>query len=115
MLYLYLKLAKVLAVALLFTGTIGTFLPRDFADRRRFAYSLAGPGFGATWIVGFALVFEREVSLLSTWVLAGLGLSFFSLNVVLWSAGRAERRSPIAAALAIGALVAVVALMIWRP
>ena len=115
MLYLFLKLAKLLAVAVLFSGTIGTFLPRDLTERRRFAYSLAGPGFGATWIVGFALVFERGVSLLSTWILASLALSFFSLNVVLWSAGRAERRGPIAATLALGSLVAIAALMIWRP
>lgn len=114
-LFLYLKLAKLLAVSVLFAGTIGTFLPRDFAERRRFAYLLAGPGFGATWIVGFALLVERTASFLSTWVLGGMALSFFSLNVVLWSAGREGRRSAIAATLALGSLVATAALMIWRP
>lgn len=115
MLYLFLKLAKLLAVSVLFTGTIGTFLPRELAERRRFAYFLAGPGFGATWVVGFALLVERSASFLSTWVLASLALSFFSLNVVLWSAGAAGRRGPVAAALALGSLVAIAALMIWRP
>ena len=46
---LLLHFAKILAVAVLFAGTLGAFVARDLRDRRRlFAYALAGPGFGAS-------------------------------------------------------------------
>jgi hypothetical protein len=110
-----LRFAKVLAVATLFTGTVGAFLARDLRDRRLFAYGLAGPGFGMAWAFGFGLAAAMEISLLSSWILGALVLSFFSLQVVLFAVGKEGRRSPIVASLAIAPLVATVGLMIWKP
>jgi hypothetical protein len=112
-LYAWLKIAKVLGVALLFAGTIGAFLPRDLADRRRAAYALAAPGFGVTWAAGFGLAAVTSTSLMSGWVLSGIVLSLFALQVVLYGVGKDGRRR--AAALAIAPLVVTAALMVLRP
>lgn len=112
---LLLKFLKVLAVAALFSGTAGAFVARDLADRRRFAYWLAGPGFGVAWACGFGLAAYEEIWLLSAWILGTMALSLFSLQVVLYAVGKEGRRSAGAAALAILPLVGAVALMVWRP
>jgi hypothetical protein len=112
---LLLKFLKAISVAALFSGTAGAFIARDLADRRRFAYLLAGPGFGGAWACGFGLAAQEEFSLLSGWILGAMALSFFSLQVVLYSVGKEDRRSGLAAALALVPLIAVVALMVWRP
>jgi hypothetical protein len=111
----WLRLLKLLAASLWAAGTIGAFLPRDLVDRQRAAYFLMGPGFGLSWILGFLLLFARQLSPLTTWTLGAMVVSFFSLNVVLWSVGKEGRRGPIGATLAIGSLVAVFALMVFRP
>jgi hypothetical protein len=112
---LLLKFVKLLAVAALFSGTAGTFWARDLAERRRFAYALAGPGFGLTWACGFGLLAFEEVSFLSTWILGSMALSFVSLQVVLYSVGKDGRRTVGTALFALLPLVATVALMVWRP
>lgn len=114
-LLLALRFVKLLSVATLFAGTVGAFLPRDLEDRRRFAYGLAGPGFGLTWACGFGLASLESVPLLSTWVLGAVALSMLSLHFVLYAAGKDGRRTRLTAALAIAPLVATVALMVWRP
>jgi peptidoglycan/LPS O-acetylase OafA/YrhL len=111
----WLRLVKLLAVALLASGTVGAFLPRDLEDRQRAAYALAGPGFGLSWVCGFLMIWAQQRSLLSGWLLGAAVLSVFSLNVVLWSTGKDGRRGPIAAALAIGSLALTIALMVLRP
>jgi hypothetical protein len=110
-----LRVAKVLAVATFFAGTIGTVLARDLRDRRLFAYALAGPGFGLTWVCGFGLAAAMEVSIASLWIVLAMVLSLFSLQVVLYAAGKEGRRTPVVAALALAPLVATVALMVYRP
>ncbi len=115
MLYLALHFVKVIAVALLFTGSIGAVLARDIDDRRRFAYAIAGPGFGLSWIVGFVLAGTVPFSLLSTWILGGLALSFFSLQVVLYAVGKEGRRTPLTATLILAPLVATAARMVFKP
>ncbi len=111
----WLRLVKLLAAALWSAGTIGAFLPRDLVDRQRAAYFLMGPGFGLSWVLGFLLLFARQVSPISTWAIGAMIVSLFSLNVVLWSVGKDGRRGPIAASLAIGSLVVTFALMVLRP
>jgi hypothetical protein len=112
---LALRFLKVLAVAMLFAGTLGAFVAKDLGDRRRFAYAIAGPGFGLTWAVGFALAFLTQVSFLSVWILGSIALSMMAIQFVLFSVGKEGRRKPIFAVLALAPLVASVALMIWRP
>jgi hypothetical protein len=111
----WLRLLKLLAVALLASGTIGAFLPRALEDRQRAAYFLLGPGFGLCWFCGFLMVWAQQRSLLSLWMLGSVLLSVFSLNVALWSVGKEGRRGPIAAALAIGSLALTIGLMTLRP
>jgi hypothetical protein len=110
-----LRFVKLLAVAGLFTGSIGAFVPRDIADRRRFAYAIAGPSFGAAWLTGFGLAAQEEQPLLQTWILGALALSFFSLQAVLFAVGKEGRRGPGVAFAILAPLVATVALMVWRP
>jgi hypothetical protein len=111
----WLRLVKLLAVALLSAGTVGAFLPKSLEDRQRAAYTLLGPGFGISWFCGFLMVWAQQRSLLSLWLIGSVVLSIFSLNVALWSVGKEGRRGPIAAALGIGSLVLTIALMVLRP
>ena len=112
--YELLKVLKLLGVAALFTGSIGAVLPRSLDDRRRFAYWIAGPGFGITWLAGFALALMQAASLVSWWVLTAIALSLFSLQVVLFSVGVEGRRTRLVASLIVLPLVACVAVMVMR-
>ncbi len=113
--YELLRFLKILAVAALFTGSIGAVVARDIDDRRRFAYALAGPGFGACFVLGFILSWSLSLPVVTTWVLSAIALSFFSIQVVLFSVGKEGRRTWITATLILVPLVATVALMIWKP
>ena len=106
---------KLLGVGALFAGSVGAILVRDLGDRRRFAYALAGPGFGVSWACGFGLTSLMSQSLLSTWAVGSMALSLLSINAVLWSVGKEGRRGAGAAAFVLVPLVATVALMVWRP
>lgn len=112
---LVLRFVKLAAAMLLAAGTVGAFLPRDLEDRKRAAYFLFGPGFGLSWGAGFVLMWARSRSPLEPWILGGIVLSLVTLNVVLWSVGRDGRRGPGAAALAVGTLLATLALMVFQP
>lgn len=110
-----LRILKLLAVVLLATGTLGATLRLPLETRRLFAYRLAGPGFGLTWVVGFVYASILETPLTSSYILASMALSLFSLQVVLYLAGKQERGSALASALAIGPLVLTIVLMVLRP
>jgi hypothetical protein len=110
-----LLICKLLGVVTLFAGTIGSVVARDLADRRRFAYVLAGPGFGVSWACGFGLAALEERSLLSTFILLAMVLSLTSLQVVLYSVGKEGRRSAVVALLAIAPLAVTVGLMVVKP
>lgn len=114
-LLLVLRFLKLVAVAALAAGTLGAFVPTSLEDRQRAAYAIAGPGFGATWILGFLMAWGSGVSLFAAWIAGSVVLSLISINVVLWSAGKEGRRSATAAALAIATLLASLALMVWKP
>jgi hypothetical protein len=109
-----LKIVKLLGVAMLFTGTIGSVLPHDLSDRRRFAYGLAGPGFAVTWIAGFGLAYFEQLALLSWWIVTAIVLSIVSLQVVLFAVGVEGRRSIGTAIAAIVPLIGCVAVMVMR-
>ncbi|MBX7194957.1 MAG: hypothetical protein K1X94_23085 [Sandaracinaceae bacterium] len=111
----WLEIAKLLGVATLFAGTLGAFVPEPLSDRQRAAYWLAGPAFGATWIVGFVLAWARSISTLSWWIVASMALSIVSINVVLFATAKDGRRSGTTALLAIAPLVLCVILMVLRP
>jgi hypothetical protein len=110
----FLRFLKLLAVAGLFTGSIGAVLPKNLEDRQRFAYFIAGPSFGAAWLCGFGLAVQEEQPMLQTWILGSLALSFFSLQAVLFAVGKEGRRGPAVAIAILAPLVLTVALMVWR-
>jgi hypothetical protein len=112
---LVLRFLKHVAVLALAAGTIGAFVPEALAERRRFAFGLAGPGLGTTWTLGLVLAFGSSVSFLAPWIVGAIAASMISINVVLWSVGKEGRRSPIAAAIACAGIVVSVALMVWKP
>ncbi|MGH7271694.1 MAG: hypothetical protein ACREJ3_14785 [Polyangiaceae bacterium] len=115
MLILLLRFIKFLAVAGLFAGSIGAFVPRDLRDRRIFAYAIAGPSLGVTWACGFGLVAQEDVPLMQVWILGAFALSIFSLQAVLFAVGKEGRRGPGVAIAILAPLVATVALMVWKP
>jgi hypothetical protein len=112
---LLLRFLKVLAVAGVFTGSVGAFLPRDLRDRQRFGYLVAGPSYAVAWLCGFGLVGAEQLPFLQTWILGGLALSFFSLQAVLFAVGKEGRRGTGVAVAIVAPLVATVALMVWKP
>lgn len=114
-LLLALRFVKLLGVIALAAGTLGAFIPRALEDRQRFAYTVAGPGFGVVWIAGWAMAFGGGVSLLAAWIVAAATASLLSINVVLWAVGKDGRRSARAGAIACALLALCVALMVWKP
>lgn len=110
-----LRILKLLAVVMFATGTFGATLRLPLETRRIFAYRLAGPGFGLTWVLGFVYASLLETPLSSTYILASMALSMFSLQVVLYLAGREERGSATASALALLPLIGTLILMVLRP
>lgn len=113
--WLLLRFVKMAALALLGAGIAGAFLSRDLEERRRAVYALATPGLILTWLAGFGLARETQVSLGSTWISASIlvGLGLFQL--VVWAVEREGRRTRWVAALAIVALLGAVGLMVAKP
>ncbi|AKF06316.1 hypothetical protein [Sandaracinus amylolyticus] len=114
-LLLVLRFVKLIAVAALAAGTVGAFVPLALEDRQRFAYAVAGPGFGAVWIAGWAMAFGGGVSLVAPWIVGAATASLLSINVVLWAVGKDGRRSARAGMTACGLLAVCLALMVWKP
>lgn len=112
---LALRFVKLLAVAALFGGALLTVIAKDQPTRRTGAFAIALPGLGAAWITGFVMAQIEGVSLLSGWILGGLGLSFFASQALLFTAAKPERRSLGAGLAVVVPLVLTVALMVFRP
>jgi len=109
------RLVKFIALLLVGAGWIGAFAPPDLATRQRAVYLLATPGLLLSWLAGFGLARQLDVSLGERWISASMLIALASYQVVVWAVEREGRRSPLLAALALGGLVAVVALMVVRP
>lgn len=115
MLLLLLRSLKVLSVALLFSGTLGTFVSRNFEDRQRFAYYLAGPGFGLTWGTGFVLAWAGSMPALTLWTVGAMTLSMLSIQLVLFTAGKEGRGGAVSGGIAAACLAGCVLLMLLKP
>jgi len=111
----WLRLLKLVAVALYATGTLGGVAARELPERRRLALLFAGPGMLASWLLGFVVAGIEGVSYLSSFILWALLASFVSLNALLYSVGREGRRGPVSIGLALGGFFATLALMVLRP
>lgn len=114
-LLLALKLAKFVSVGLFVTGCLGAVVTTDFASRRRFAFLLAGPGFGLTLGVGIVLASVLGHSFLSLWLLLGFLGAVLSLQGALYVAGRDGRGGRGPTLFVVVTLVATSALMVYRP
>ncbi|MCB9612054.1 MAG: hypothetical protein H6722_06315 [Sandaracinus sp.] len=114
---LVLRFVKIVGVLVLVAGTLGAVLPvqMPLAARRRFAFAVAGPGLLVTWTAGFLLAYFAGHRLWSTWVVASMAISLISIQGVLYSAGRDGRASGKVAAFTLLTVLAIVALMVWRP
>jgi len=114
---LVLRFVKIVGVLVLVAGTLAAVWPSPMplATRRRFAFAVAGPGLLLAWTAGFLLAYFAGHRLWSTWVVVSMALSLLSIQGVLYSAGRDGRASPKVAAFSLLTLLAVVALMVWRP
>ena len=114
---LWLRLLKFVGLGLLFAGTVSVVVPFDMpqATRRKLAFAVAGPGFLFTWAAGLLLAGLAGHSFLSTWILASLALSLLSIQGVIYAASREGRAGWGPSLVALGPLLATLALMIWRP
>lgn len=110
-----LKIGKLLGVAAFFAGAIGATYCQSYADRQRFAYRLAAPGFFAVWVFGVAMSQFSHISLASTWLMGGAAMSLVTINAVLYATGREERATRGARIAALAPLVIALVLMVWRP
>lgn len=112
-LYLALRVGKLLAVSLWMAGVVGAFCPI-------FATESAPPfcsGARVRCDVGIASVMSSFLgqSPFTLWALGSMLLSFFSLQVTLYSVGREGRRNWSVALLSLLSLVAALFLMVLRP
>lgn len=111
----WLRLVKLAAVVVMFSGAIGAVTADDLALRRRFALRLGAPGFGLAWVTGFVLVHHTSTSLLEPWVLGAMALSFVSLQAMLFLASREGRGGRVVATAVLAPLFLALALMVLRP
>lgn len=114
---LWLRLVKLVGVLLLVAGSLATVLPLEMPQRtrRRFAFAVAAPGLLLTWVFGFLLAYVMGHRLFSVWIVSSMALSLLSLQGVLYAAGKEGRAGPKVAAFTLGTLLAIAALMIWKP
>ncbi|MCC6644159.1 MAG: hypothetical protein IT374_01125 [Polyangiaceae bacterium] len=112
--FLAYRLFKLLSVAAALGGTLAVCAVERHEEARRIGLRVAVPGLCAAWVFGFLLAYETSASLLSTWILSSLATSFFALQALLFSLGRAERRRT-GSIVALTLLLVTLALMVWRP
>ena len=112
--WLVLRFAKLVGI-LAFGMGIGGALFGDAAQRQRAAYWLATPGFLLTALAGFGLAKASGVSLGAPWISGSLLLSLVALDLTVRSVEPGRPRSLPRAVGIVTALVAVLALMVWRP
>lgn len=96
-------------------GVLSAVFPMEHKTRARLIYTLGGSGFLISWAAGFIYAPLIGYPLSQLWVLGSVATSVFTLNVLLYLAGKEERYGPIPCVLAALGLVATIALMVWRP
>ena len=113
--WLVLRFAKFVGMLVFGMGIGGALLGGETAQRQRAAYWLATPGFLLTALAGFGLVKATGASLGAPWISGSLLLSLVALELTVRSVEPGRPRSLAHGLGIIVALVAVVALMVWRP
>lgn len=111
--YRFLLLAKFAGVLLFAGGAVAALAGPDRASRHRATHRIASPGLLLTWVFGYLLTEASNLPLTAPWILGGLVLSLAVHVVLVVTVARDARRGP---ALAVaGLLLAILALMLWRP
>ncbi|HLV20855.1 MAG TPA: hypothetical protein VKZ49_08230 [Polyangiaceae bacterium] len=110
--YFLVRFAKFVAVAVLFTGTIGTLFAKEQPERDRFALGLALPGWVLTSGIGIGLASVTGTSLLAGWILSAMGLSTASILLLLFYGSR--RRGVLPVVVCLAPLLASLAMMVFR-
>lgn len=112
-LYRLLLFVKLLAVLAYAGGVGGGLLASSLPARRRAVHGLASPAIAVIWLSGYALTERLGIGLAELWVVGGLCGSVVSLAALVSSLHVARRGLP--GTLAVAALAAVLAVMVFRP
>lgn len=113
--WLTLRFAKFVGMLAFGMGIGGALLGGTGPQRQRAAYWLATPGFLLTALAGFGLVKASGASLGAPWIAGSLLLSLLALDLTIRSVEPGRPLSVARVVGIVGALVAVMALMVWRP
>jgi hypothetical protein len=113
--WLALRFAKFVGMLAFGMGIGGALLGGTGPQRQRAAYWLATPGFLLTALAGFGLVKATGASLGAPWIAGSLLLSLVALDLTIRSVEPGRPTSVARVVGIVGALVAVMALMVWRP
>jgi hypothetical protein len=119
--WLTLRFAKFVGILAFGMGIAGALMGGSTAQRQRAAYWLATPGFLLTAVAGYGMSKATGASLGAPWIAGSLLLSLVVLDLTVRSVepGRSPEAAPprsLARVVAIiGALVIILALMVWRP
>lgn len=112
---LWLRFLKIVGTMCFAAGVLSALFPMAHKARARLIYLLGGLGFLISWGVGFVYAPLIGYPLTQTWILASMGTSIFTLNVLLYLAGKESRYGPKPCVFAALGLLATIALMVWRP
>lgn len=112
--YRLLLVFKFVGVCAYAGGLVASFVATTHADRKRAVHSIASPGLLATWVAGYLLTTQVNVTMTELWILGGLVLSLASQIALIRSLKSATRTVSAFAAAAVP-LILVLALMVFRP
>ena len=112
--YRLLLLFKLVGVVIYAGGLVGSFVATSLADRKRAVHNVASPGLVVTWVAGYLLSTQVNVTLMELWIVGGLLFSIASQLALVRSVAR-DQRTPAAFAAAAIPLFLVLALMVFRP
>lgn len=112
---LWWRFFKFVGVLLVAGATAGAFLPERLESRQRIVYAVGTPGLALTWIAGYGLVQTMGWTMGARWLGPSMLLSVGWLYVLATAVETAERRNSKWFFYAAVPLLAVVALMTFRP
>jgi hypothetical protein len=113
--WLALRFAKFVGILAFGMGIAGALMGGSAAQRQRAAYWLATPGFLLTALAGFGMTKATGASLGAPWIAGSLLLSLVALDLTVRSVEPGRPRSLARVVAIMGALVIILALMVWRP
>jgi hypothetical protein len=95
-------------------GAIGVFLATEDDARKRAVHRIASPSLLLVWLLGYALLMIHGWPLFELWVVSSVVLSVITNGVLSYCAAR-SKAGPMELFCTIVPLVAIVALMVFKP